>query len=170
MTKPNHEHYRNGNSLAKHASEDLIARRIRQGLGLNFKAFYILAKKVMDNRYDGSTDLDKAFALLKYAFHNRVFQGSIFQAIDLKNLDDVNERLTSTGEDPVIFTRLDDTLNSRVYFLLSSEDNSIFELDPPFIAHAYSGLCCIISQETQHFVKQFGPYDEKWQSFMEDYS
>jgi hypothetical protein len=170
---------RKANNLTPPKDEDLIGRRVLNGLGLVERQLLPVCRRIF-----GSVDPDEgtwllAKRLLEYAWQearrgelNRMFR---LEAHTISNNNDVQERLEmfdpGIGDGipnimPVIMTRIRNSKQSLTYTTWNEQDIGA-QLTPP-----YNVLWCLDTdaryhtavQDTVHFVKQFGPYD--WSEWM----
>jgi hypothetical protein len=163
--------YKQRETLTDQKAEDLVARRVLRGLGLQEKWLARAERLIRGEVLQDEALWPRTLWLLKRGL---VLAGQLRLSkvpIDVfwarKDHKDILERL-ELGQDgpiygPIILTRVRSTTTSLAYSVWPRDE--VGKLVPPYsvIAETIGGEHIAV-QETEHFITQFGPYFQELQN------
>ena len=168
---------RKATSLTAPRDEDLVGRRVLNGLNLVERQLLPVCRNIFgrDIKHDEGT-WPLTLKLLHHAWR-RLSDSDIGRlnlrievyAVGSSSGEDVIDRFDmwnpATGETPVFMVRLKGTKQSLTYSIWSKGDIGL-RLKPPYKVITELNGYHIAVQDTKHFVEQFGPYD--WTKVLQD--
>ena len=165
--------YQNGESPTVQKVEDLVARRVLKGLGLSEKAVPTVERNQLGEIRRDDALWVRTKAILAVALRAKRLNLSIEVYETLPNYTDTMERYEGinlqAALQPICFvTRIRNTKASLTFFPAYGTGEvgpnaiSPFDLTPPFKVHRWGQggeQYWICSQDTELFIRQFGPYE-----------
>ena len=171
--------YSSGKTMATQATEDLVARRVLQGLGYTAKELGMLEKRLHTKYVPDAAMWPRVLEALRSlcSFSRRQYLFGLDDenpgmfAIDVREVDSTHTEILEmrdffenhvSAPHPLFLTRVKDTKISRAYYLLRNEDGEgdmyVPWLSPPVAFIGQAGPWWIACQETSHFIQQLGPF------------
>ena len=170
--------YTNLTSLSEQKVEDLVARRVLRGLGLTEKQIWDAERAVFGLVKEDIALWPRTLELLKAVWKAQAIWGGelnigvLSVRTDHKDvLDRINETVAMGVIPPIFMTRIKGSGSSLTYsYIRIGFGTEEHELQPPYTVltevmipgtgeDSIQQRCRVVVQETEHFVKQFGPYE-----------
>lgn len=160
--------------LTNQNAEDLIARRIWEGLDLpgSIKNIYQIEKQLYFDTFEDEPLFDRMLSIFKYFYNKNVGSFKFHcETLEIKDHNDITDRASAVldfarqaSEIPLFFTRLKNTDKSLVY-AVEFKSEFVNRYKPPYHVLpvedvTYNGSAVIIVMNTVNFVRQYGPYND----------
>jgi len=166
--------YEAGHSPTAQAVEDMVARRVLNGLGLVERELPSTEIEVFGEITRDAPLWDRVLALLKVGLQRQRIRGLRFETLGVtgKHLDILERFRGAYDEDSetwwrtVYLARVGKTKRTLAYFLADTNQEthptiSIGTLAPPFTALAAMAQYYVVTQDIETLLKSFGPYNWK---------
>jgi len=163
--------------LTNQNAEDLIARRIWSGLALpgSIKNIGQVEHQLLGGNWSENTLYDRVLAIFNYCYTKKLGKFDLHcETLEIKGHPDIINRIVSISiTEPsnftdVFFTRIKNTDSSFTY-IWERKDLFATKYKPPYhvladptsdITDEFDNGAVILVMNTEHFIKQFGPYSE----------